>query len=874
MTTFSFPARDQSAKIAAFLFIVMSVFLTTSAIAQTSKKKTLTPTDQVRQLIDRNKVIKARELLDATLLNEPAGAPLLYQRARLELIEGGTEPDDNILGWRYPSESKTRALGTLNKVLALDPNYGEAHSLAGIVHTLSNDFPAAKASFTLARQGIVKPPWLPRNRAVLAALEQDYVFAAQLLRPIIERRPGKNTVNMYQVYSAAWQLMSEVAMRDPKLDPVPAIRDGLVKRIRPEDFEDFQLGVLLSKKPTIVLFGSSDTGCRPCRDAMDGLEILARNHSDEFDFAYVSFDPWYRLRNLPTGPLKEDLRGLPAWKVFWRNAPTPKPTLYGANRIESLVAYARCLPSQPIEQCNALRTERSAHAKAQNQAFSEGRNPSTKFKKATDELAKVLKKPASRKTQREINQYLKQWPGNTQIRLTQIAVDLGMGLKASDNPEGITLDTEAKAKAVTELTKLLERHPNWATVSAILAGLHALSGERSQATAMIKAAEKSYRSLAWLRVARGIIAFQDNNYSRAMDHLKPLIMQRPSHKDGVQITAYEVAWSIARRIGATDATLDPANIVRLGLARRVVANDLPATLKAMADNAKPTFVLAASMDNACSFCLRNQLITEHFARLHADKFDFLYVSAEPYYRIGRTVKVINRSPQAAPWQAIAYKGQVQHVRSGMLNEKKVAQVLAAIPSILDGSAAVAQKADDRENAIVYIEKNLKSYFKRKGAKAAAVSIENGQLVWGTVSKAYSWKSAATVAMERCKRKLKRSVTVNAPCELYIVAGQRVLDKSPEEVDTIIKNIKRPRSFDIYLRRYKRQRGQKALALTVSENRHLYRTFYVSGRRSLEQAKRKALKQCNDSLKKFKKRPPPCQIYFENDEPVLPLPPHK
>lgn len=293
------------------LLVVTGIAFAVSAVAQ--QPSGLKQLRQIKQAIDNNELTQARSALDAALAAQPESPALLFELARYHMVAGSVM-DDSIPGFTYNKEADQAALAALDRILAIDSGHANAHALAVLLHAIQGRLDSAEASVAKARETYQKPIWLDFNEAVLRIRQKQYAEAADLLIRHTSVHPKKNKTEELRVYGAAWRLLRRLAVKHPELDPVPAVRNGLIKRVLIEDYEAYIEKRGDQAKPLYVHFASSDNWCSFCIQNLDRVEAIARRHPDKFDFIHVSFEPWTSLKSY-RDQLPDNLRGLPV-QVF------------------------------------------------------------------------------------------------------------------------------------------------------------------------------------------------------------------------------------------------------------------------------------------------------------------------------------------------------------------------------------------------------------------------------------------------------------------------------------------------------------------------------------------------------------------------------
>ena len=843
--------------------------------AKRSDKKPLTEEQTIKQLVDKRQVEQARTRIANYLQNKPDAVEILYQKARLVMIEGGTRKADNILGWVYPELSSYNALSLLDRIHTIDPDFAKAYALRGDIEAVGGNYQKAQASFDRAGQLLPRPHWLPRNRAVLAALQNDFKKAARLLRPIIERAPGNHDPEWRRMYPAAWRLMDQLVERDPSLELVRPVRDGRVKRLFPSNFDAYIRSRAGTDRPLLLLmFYPGNRNCYTCSQAKVSLDILSERHGDKMDFAVVTGGLNFSELFEPRTYLRSKGYFTPSWQLYYKD---PQGQMQFRDMVviatDSTLAKTECLQkSADPDVCSQGTFGAHDESTAAWRQAREQYSSDQQYRKNLDTAWKSRKKHVSVPV-RQLEKMRAKWPDSVRVRHDLIGYRFETDLVPADSVVGVQLDPAKDSPTQADFAWLNKQMiAPWPELAGMEAAFHAMQGRVKKAARLLRNAERDLHNYNWTQLTRGILAARAGRLDETMDHLKPVLMRRPDAFRGNR-AAYRIAWSLARGVGLKDKRLDPAELVRDGVMQRVRARDLAGRLKALDSSDKPVFVYAASMDNYCGYCIRSRHVMDNFARTHADKFRFLYVSSEPFIDVTK-IAVLNRRPRGAPWHAIVFKGETQYVLTGLLTTAHATKILDAYPKILAGALAGELREKGKASAMAKVDHALKTFAKSKGAKAAAIAIEDSRVVLGRSYGQYSWQVAMRNAMKRCNVRRHRQ-SIAGPCRLVEVGSTRVDGWSDDQIKALVADIDEPTSFELYVRKYQSRRGHRALALTTNASGY-YQAYFAVSRKSLENARRQALSQCNQKARKAGKNKksrnlPACQVYYENDKLVRPLP---
>jgi tetratricopeptide (TPR) repeat protein len=251
---------------------------------------------EIKGLLNKGEYKKAKELLDQAISKTPNSIPILYQSARY-YMKTEYAKDDSIIGFHYSALTENASVYALEKILGVDPKYAEAYSLLGHIYVVQNNVLEAEKNFAKAETLSPRPVWLDFNKALLAMQKKEFKQAVTLLKKYTGRynklpKSKQMADAKASLYSASWNMLKRIVVKHPELDPVKAIREGLIKRINPKDFADFLKLSKNNQKDLYVHFTSSDEWCSSCLKNNSKLENLAKKHADKYSYIHVSFEPW------------------------------------------------------------------------------------------------------------------------------------------------------------------------------------------------------------------------------------------------------------------------------------------------------------------------------------------------------------------------------------------------------------------------------------------------------------------------------------------------------------------------------------------------------------------------------------------------------
>ena len=294
--------------------VVFLLFFCLTATSTTINAEDKSPIKVITELVDNNNFVNAKQKIDEQLLEKPNATAVRYQLARYYLRKESVT-NDSIIGYDYPDVAAEPAIAELNKVLKEDASHVEAYSLLGHIYAVLNKPKEAAYNFEKAEDSYNRPAWLDVNKAILAIQKKEFSEAAALLKEYTAVRPGKKDYVENRVYSSAWDLLRKLSVQHPELDPVPAIRKGLFKRVLAEDYLEYVESTKESENPAFIHFASSDNWCKPCATSLKRMEGIARKHGDKFDFIHMSFEPWENVSYYKDIVDSAEIMGLPSREI-------------------------------------------------------------------------------------------------------------------------------------------------------------------------------------------------------------------------------------------------------------------------------------------------------------------------------------------------------------------------------------------------------------------------------------------------------------------------------------------------------------------------------------------------------------------------------
>ena len=228
---------------------------------------------------------------------------------------------DGLIPFRYPDDSARQIVSLLDEVLAATPDDKEALSLLTYTHALQGNVELGKAALAKARLLSEKDDWLDYNAALLAIKENKLDDAAALLNPVAVEKKLPPGPDANRIYESSWYTLYKIALENPRLDPLPAVRDGLAERVLIENMPEYLLEYDQDGPPILLELSSQDTNCQPCINAMEAFYDFARNNrqqGNKYHVVYASVEPWNEISNNMDVLTSIGMRAVPAYAVVYK----------------------------------------------------------------------------------------------------------------------------------------------------------------------------------------------------------------------------------------------------------------------------------------------------------------------------------------------------------------------------------------------------------------------------------------------------------------------------------------------------------------------------------------------------------------------------
>lgn len=487
---------------------------------------------------------------------------------------------------------------------------------------------------------------------------------------------------------------------------------------------------------------------------------------------------------------------------------------------------------------------------------------------STDEIAREIEKKLDygrfNEAKRLIDLSLETKPGAPRVLYQKARYLMKTGVINDDSLIGFHYHDEKAQASIDALTSAIEIDPDYTKAYSLLGHVYAIQGDVDAAEAQFREAEKGEMRPIWLDYNMALAAIRKEAY---LDAIKRLLKNTDIATYYRKAALYIASWNALRPLLIKHPELDPVNAVREGLAKRVIAENFPDYIKTTKNSEKLVFVHFSSSDERCLLCKQSLEKVDELAKKYADKYDFVYVSFEPWYR-GSFYKEMIAPPilmKTVPAFVAFKQGWPLYYHKGRMTSYAFEQMLeGSFTAIKPGR--YGRKPPARNNAKASISYQYNNYMAaEKDYKALAVAMNGND--WQTVimTDQLSQEIANKSALYRCESARIKGNTIDTPCQLYAIGDKKVYGKPEQENNKFSKMMTKIKlgPLDKYLKRYQKVERHKALAFTKKPGLYNYRwaANFSDNNDTLEQAKTEALKQC-DKNRKAQHIKNPCEIYFE------------
>lgn len=330
-----------------------------------------------------------------------------------------------------------------------------------------------------------------------------------------------------------------------------------------------------------------------------------------------------------------------------------------------------------------------------------------------------------------------------------------------------SIKDDAAQEAESLLLSVLENDSTNQEATSVLAELYTVEQQLDKANATMIKASDTFKTSQWANYNRAMYAFVRNRHSEAMEHLSPMLQYKLDSNTPTDVRfRFQQAWKLAKRIGDSNHTFDPIHIIRNGLVERVLEDEVLETLEEKISSDIPTMLIITSEDPQCGFCIDVASSIEPFVRDNKDKYQFLYVSIEPWRQIsyqpwmGAIPKV-----KGVPEVAVFSRGRYMITASIPAKEEMVSYYEKLYPRFLSENLALfnfeKQAAIGNRNAVQQLW-----HIQKKPISAFAWTLSNSDYAWAAYDSATgSQNEADKLALEGCQ-KFAKEKGIKQECRLY------------------------------------------------------------------------------------------------------------
>ena len=250
---------------------------------------------------------------------------------------------DGLIPFRYPEDSARQIIRLLDEVIVATPDDSEALSLLMYTHALQGNVELGNAALAKARLLSEKDDWLDYNAALLAIRENRLEEAAALLNSVAVEKNLPSGPDADRIYDSSWHTLYAIALEDPRLDPLPAVRDGLAERVNMDNVPEYLLEYDKDGPPILLQISSQDPGCGYCISEMKTFYDFARENrqqGNKYHVVYASLEPWRDIRKYADLTATLNITGVPAYDIVYQGEHLQTWSGYSAKGISHLFNFS------------------------------------------------------------------------------------------------------------------------------------------------------------------------------------------------------------------------------------------------------------------------------------------------------------------------------------------------------------------------------------------------------------------------------------------------------------------------------------------------------------------------------------------------------
>ena len=276
---------------------------------------------KIKGFMDQKKMEYAKLVIDKHLEIKPDSPPIKRELARYYLRNNRIYSPPPI-EFSYEDDIAEKITELLNDVVGATPNDSQAWSMLVRIHAIRGNVGAGKSALRQALQQTEQSKGLFYNRALLAIRDNRLADAARFLAPYTRTDVFKAKKISHDTATGAWSLLKQIALLDPSLDPLRSVREGLVTRIDIKDVANTLETADSTSKPIIMMIGSQDENCGPCKADLPNLQEFAQASKDAgelYTIFYASVEPWRNLSKQTILRKALNIKGVPFYNMVYKN---------------------------------------------------------------------------------------------------------------------------------------------------------------------------------------------------------------------------------------------------------------------------------------------------------------------------------------------------------------------------------------------------------------------------------------------------------------------------------------------------------------------------------------------------------------------------
>lgn len=364
-----------------------------------------------------------------------------------------------------------------------------------------------------------------------------------------------------------------------------------------------------------------------------------------------------------------------------------------------------------------------------------------------------------------LSSYLEKSPDHAGLLTEQVRYLMQNEREAAETPLGYRFSKGTEKRIQAALDTVLDADPKHPKALYQQAELHITQGRLQEASRAVQLAEELYIDARYGAYIKSLLLIMQEKPGEAVAAFDLLV--NSSFRGPDQMYMFQLGWDQLKNLVIKHPEVDPLQLVRDGLVKRVAGSELLEEIKQRSKSDKPLMIIVTSEDPHCTYCLNNAADIDPFVRNNKDRYNFIYTSVEPWVNIKyqKWALVIPRI-SGLPKAVLFARSQFMITANLPVDEKQSAWHEENYPVLLSADPGVLNYKAREINAELSIARRHWLEVKGKVAAFAGVSTED-DFAWGASSvNGATQEEVNQRAMDLCK-KYAGEKGIEKPCELYV-----------------------------------------------------------------------------------------------------------